>query len=224
MFAAMLEVNPKPEQFNAYLGMAKVLRPELEKIDGFIDNNRYASLTREGWLLSLSSWRDEKALVRWRSQAAHHKIMQAARDRVFSDYRLRIGQVLSDNQLPAGQVLIEQRLDVTETGRGTAVTLHEGKFSPDGVKQAGAEAVAKSLGVDTSAAGLVAWDVFDALMTPGDVIAVVTWRDQAAAEAFEREAATADGLRQRNVRIIREYGMFDRREAPQYFAEAQRTQ
>jgi heme-degrading monooxygenase HmoA len=224
MFAAMLEVNPKPEQFNAYLGMAKVLRLELEKIDGFIDNNRYASLTREGWLLSLSSWRDEKALVRWRSQAAHHKIMQAARDRVFSDYRLRIGQVVSDNQLPAGQVLIEQRLDVTEAGRGTAVTLHEGKFSPDGVKQAGAEAVAKSLGVDTSAAGLVAWDVFDALMTPGDMIAVVTWRDQAAAEAFEREGATADGLRQRSVRIIREYGMFDRREAPQYFAEAQRTQ
>jgi heme-degrading monooxygenase HmoA len=224
MFAAMLEVNPKPEQFNAYLGMAKVLRPELEKIDGFIDNNRYAGLTREGWLLSLSSWRDEKALVRWRSQAAHHKIMQAARDRVFSDYRLRIGQVVSDNQLPAGQVLIEQRLDVTETGRGTAVTLHEGKFSPDAVKQAGEEALAKSLGVDTSAAGLVAWDVFDALMTPGDVIAVVTWRDQAAAVAFEREAATADGMRQRNVRIIREYGMFDRREAPQYFAVAQRTQ
>ncbi|MDE1010207.1 MAG: antibiotic biosynthesis monooxygenase [Paraburkholderia fungorum] len=224
MFAAMLEVNPKPEQFNAYLGMAKVLRLELEKIDGFIDNNRYASLTRDGWLLSLSSWRDEKALVRWRSQAAHHKIMQAARDRVFSDYRLRIGQVVSDNQLPEGQVLIEQRLDATETGRGTAVTLHEGKFSPDGVKQAGAEAVAKSLGVDTSAAGLVAWDVFDALMTPGDMIAVVTWRDQAAAEAFERESATADSLRQRSVRIIREYGMFDRREAPQYFAEAQRTQ
>ncbi|QBR03858.1 antibiotic biosynthesis monooxygenase family protein [Paraburkholderia pallida] len=224
MFAAMLEVNPKPEQFNAYLGMAKVLRPELEKIDGFIDNNRYASLTREGWLLSLSSWRDEKALVRWRSQAAHHKIMQAARDRVFSDYRLRIGQVVSDNQLPAGQVLIEQRLDVTETGRGTAVTLREGTFSPDWVKQAGAEAVAKSLGVDTGAPGLVAWDVFDALMTPGDVIAVMTWRDEAAAEAFERDAATADGLRRRNVRIIREYGMFDRREAPQYFAEAQRTQ
>ncbi|WP_207002528.1 antibiotic biosynthesis monooxygenase family protein [Trinickia mobilis] len=224
MFAAMLEVNPKPEQFNAYLGMAMVLRPELEKIDGFIDNNRYASLTREGWLLSLSSWRDEKALVRWRSQAAHHKIMQAARDRVFSDYRLRIGQVVSDDQLPAGQVLIEQRLDVTATGRGTAVTLREGKFSPDWVKRAGAEGVAKSLGVDTRAPGLVAWDVFDALTTPGDVIAVVTWRDQAAAQAFEHDAATADGLRQRNVRIIREYGMFDRREAPQYFAEAQRTQ
>jgi heme-degrading monooxygenase HmoA len=221
MFTAMLEVKPIPEQFDAYLGMARMLRPELEKIDGFIDNNRYASLTREGWLLSLSSWRDEKSLIRWRSQETHHKIMQAARDRVFSDYRLRIGQTVSDSKLPAGQVLREQRLDVTETGQGKAVTLHDGKFSPDWVKQSSAEGVAKSLGVDTSAPGLVSWDVFDALMAPGDVIAVVTWRDHAAAEAFERNAPAADILRLRNIRIIREYGMFDRREAPQYFKAAQ---
>lgn len=222
MFSAMLEVNPKPEQFDAYLGMAKMLRPELEKIEGFIDNNRYASLTREGWLLSLSSWRDEKSLVRWRTTTAHHKIQQAARERVFADYRLRIGQVVSDNQLPAGQVLREQRLDVTEAGRGTAVTLLDAKCSPAWLKQTGAEGVAKSLGVDTNAPGLVSWDVFDALMTPGDVIVVVTWQDQAAVEAFERAAQTTDGLRQRSIRIVREYGMFDRREAPQYFEEVQR--
>ena len=82
--------------------------------------------------------------------------------------------------------------------------------------------MAKSLGVDTSAPGLVSWDVFDALMTPGDVIVVVTWRDHAAVEAFERDATMADGSRLRNIRIVREYGMFDRREAPQYFEEVQR--
>jgi heme-degrading monooxygenase HmoA len=224
MFAAMLEVNPKPEQFDAYLGMAKMLRPELEKIDGFIDNARYASLTREGWLLSLSSWRDEKSLIRWRTEQKHHKTMQAARDRVFSDYRLRIGQVVSDTQLPAGHVLLEQRLDVTETGQGTAVTLHEGHLSPEWVKSSSPEEVAKALGVDTGAPDLVYWDVFDALMTPGDVIAVVTWRDHAAAEVFQSRAAKADHLRERNIRIVREYGMFDRREAPQYFAEVQRSQ
>jgi heme-degrading monooxygenase HmoA len=221
MFSAMLEVHPIPAQFDAYLGMAKMLRPELEKIDGFIDNNRYASLTREGWLLSLSSWRDEKALIRWRSQETHHKIMQAARDRVFSDYRLRIGQTVSDTHVPAGQVLREQRLDVTEVGQGTAVTLHDGKFSPEWLKANGAEAAAKALGVDTDAPGLVSWDVFDHLVTPGDVIAVVTWRDHAAAEAFLGTAAAEDAPRLRNIRIVREYGMFDRREAPQYFKEAQ---
>jgi hypothetical protein len=77
--------------------------------------------------------------------------------------------------------------------------------------------VVKSLGVDTSAPGLVTWDVFDALMTPGEVIAVVTWRDQAAAETFERNTTPADQARLRNIRVVREYGMFDRREAPQYF-------
>ncbi|SOE75130.1 Heme-degrading monooxygenase HmoA [Burkholderia sp. OK233] len=221
MFSAMLEVHPIPEQFNAYLGMAKMLRPELEKIDGFIDNNRYASLTREGWLLSLSSWRDEKALIRWRSQETHHQIMQAARDGVFSDYRLRIGQTLSDTHVPAGQVLREQRLDVTEVGQGTALTLHDGKFSPEWLKENGAEAVAKSLGVDTNAPDLVSWDVFDALLAPGEVIAVLTWHDHAAAEAFLGKTATGDASRLRNIRIIREYGMFDRREAPQYFKKAQ---
>src|SRR5580692_2176031 len=192
MFTAMLEVKPIPDQLDVYLGMAKMLRPELDKIDGFIDNNRFASLTREGWLLSLSSWRDEKSLIRWRTETTHNKIMQAARDRVFSDYRLRIGQTVSDTQVPAGQVLREQRLDVTETGEGTAVTLHDGKFSPEWVKEASAEAVAEALGVDASAPGLVSWDVFDALLAPGDVIAVVTWCDHAAAETFLGEAATAD--------------------------------
>ena len=221
MFSAMLEVHPIPEQVDAYLGMAKMLRPELDKIDGFVDNNRYASLTREGWLLSLSSWRDEKSLVRWRTEATHNKIMQAARDRAFSDYRMRIGQTVSDTHVPEGRVLLEQRLDVTETGQGKAVTLHDGKFSPEWVKQSDAEAVAKALGVDTNATDLVSWDVFDALMAPGDVIAVLTWRDQAAAEAFLVKAATADASRLRNIRIVREYGMFDRREAPQYFKEVQ---
>jgi hypothetical protein len=31
-----------------------------------------------------------------------------------------------------------------------------------------------------------------------------------------------EGVRLRHVRIIRDYGMFDRREAPQYFAEVAR--
>jgi heme-degrading monooxygenase HmoA len=224
MFTAMLEVKPISDQLDVYLGMAKMLRPELDKIDGFIDNNRFASLTREGWLLSLSSWRDEKSLIRWRTETTHNKIMQAARDRVFSDYRLRIGQTVSDTQVPAGQVLREQRLDVTETGEGTAVTLHDGRFSPEWVKEASAEAVADALGVDASAPGLVSWDVFDALLAPGDVIAVVTWRDHAAAEAYLSQAKTAEVSRRRNIRIVRQYGMYDRREAPSYFKEVQPKQ
>ncbi|SAK47449.1 Antibiotic biosynthesis monooxygenase [Caballeronia catudaia] len=223
MFSAMLEVNPIADQFDAYLGMANMLRPELEKIDGFMDNTRYASLTRDGWLLSLSAWRDEKSLVRWRTATKHHKIQQAARDRVFADYRLRIGQIVADTRVPDGHALTEQRLDVTETGAGKAVTLLDAKRAPEWVRQAGPQSVASSLGLDIEAPGLVAWDVFDALLAPGEAIVVATWRDQAAADAFEHDVARPEDVRLRHIRVIREYGMFDRREAPQYFEEAKRA-
>ena len=64
MFSVIFEVHPRPEQRDNYFGNAKMLRPELEKVDGFADNIRYRSLTREGWILSLSSWRDERLLER----------------------------------------------------------------------------------------------------------------------------------------------------------------
>jgi heme-degrading monooxygenase HmoA len=114
MFAVIFEVNPKAEQWDTYLGYAKLLRPELEQIDGFIDNERFSSLRRRGWVLSLSTWRDEKAVVRWRTAARHHDVQQKGRADVFSDYHLRVGEIIADNRLPAGQKLREQRFDETQ--------------------------------------------------------------------------------------------------------------
>ena len=51
MFSVLFEVHPKPDQWDAYLGYGKALKPELERIEGFVDNVRYRSLGREGWLL-----------------------------------------------------------------------------------------------------------------------------------------------------------------------------
>src|SRR3954463_2221036 len=76
MFSVIFEVHPRPEQWDAYLGSARVLRPDLEQVEGFIDNIRYRSLTRDGWILSLSGWRDEKALVRWRTRMRHHIVQE----------------------------------------------------------------------------------------------------------------------------------------------------
>jgi hypothetical protein len=53
MFSVIFEVHPNQDQWNAYLDNAKMLRPQLEEVDGFIDNIRYKSLTRDGWILSL---------------------------------------------------------------------------------------------------------------------------------------------------------------------------
>jgi heme-degrading monooxygenase HmoA len=220
MFSVIFEVHPKPEQWDAYLGLGKMLKPELEKIEGFVDNIRYRSLRHDGWLLSLSDWRDEKALVRWRTQARHHVVQEKGRSDIFLDYHLRIGQLTLDTRPPEGCVLSEQRLDETETGDATTITLIDAKRPPEWVKESKPDDVAKLLGLPAGASGLVAWDVFDAVLTPGDIILLISWRDQAAAKTFESTVPLQNGARLRRVRVVRDYGMFDRREAPQFYSDA----
>jgi heme-degrading monooxygenase HmoA len=218
MFAVLFEVHPHTERWDDYLGYAKMLRPELEAIDGFVDNIRYRSLTRSGWILSLSSWRDEKALVRWRTRARHHEVQVKGREEVLADYHLRVGQLTQDTHLPTGYRLDEQRLDVTEVGEGTTVTLSvpSTPYQDGALEESAAEAVAKTLGLHTGAAGLTSWDVFDSVLEPGNPILLTSWVDARAATAAP---TTATDIRQRTVRVVRDYGMFDRRENPQYYPE-----
>ncbi len=210
MFAVLFEVQPKSEKWDEYLGIAKLLKPELEAIDGFVENIRYRSLTRAGWLLSLSIWRDEKALVRWRTQAVHHGAQETGRFEVFGDYHLRVGELEGSGST--------ERSDATEVGAGTVVTLIDAKQPTDRVKDAVPAGIAAALGLRPDAAGLVAWDVFEAILTPGDVLLMMTARDQAAARAMSPQ----DSTQLRRVRILRDYGMFDRREAPQYYPDVAR--
>jgi heme-degrading monooxygenase HmoA len=216
----IFEVQPKPEQWNAYLENAKMLRPELVQIDGFVDNIRYKSLTREGWILSLSGWRDEKAVVRWRTTMRHHMVQEKGRSEILLDYHLRVGQLTQDTRIPEGCTLEEQRLDETIVGKGTTVTLIDGKRPPEWLNKIKPDDVALWLGLAPESPGLVAWDIFDAVLTPGDIILLVLWKDKADAETFERKTALQDGARLRRVRVVRDYGMFDRREAPQYYPDA----
>jgi len=219
MFSVIFEVHPRRDRWDAYLTNAKMLRPELEGVDGFVDNIRYRSLTREGWILSLSGWRDEKAVVRWRTRVRHHEMQERGRTEIFSGYRLRVGQITRDTRVPAGHAIEEQRLDVTEVGEGTTATLVDVSRPTDWVNRTGADDAARWLGLAPDATGLVAWDVFDAVLTPGDVILLATWRSQTFADDFANTASLPANARLRQVRVVRDYGMFDRREAPQYYPD-----
>lgn len=222
MFAVVFEVQPGPGRWDPYLGIARMLRPELEGIDGFVDNVRWRSLTREGWLLSLSSWRDEKSVVRWRVHARHHGAQEQGRNGVFADYWLRVGQFTHDTRLPEGSELREQRLEESEAGLGTTATLIDAADLPDGLDPARPEEVAAWLGLRPDADGLLAWDVFEAILTPGHVVLLLSWRGAADAERFEAASTTDGRARRRRVRIVRAYGMFDRGEAPQYYPAVER--
>jgi heme-degrading monooxygenase HmoA len=96
MIAVIFEVWPAEGQRQSYVDHAARLRPELEKIDGFVSVERFQSITDPGKLLSLSFWRDEEAVARWRNHVLHRATQTAGRSGVFRDYRLRVAAVIRD--------------------------------------------------------------------------------------------------------------------------------
>jgi heme-degrading monooxygenase HmoA len=96
MIAVIFEVVPAPGRRQEYLDLAAQLRPELERMDGFISVERFASLTDESKVLSLSFWRDEDAVRRWRNLESHRAAQARGRGGVFAQYRLRVAGVIRD--------------------------------------------------------------------------------------------------------------------------------
>ena len=96
MIAVIFEVLPAEGRRQHYLDLAAELRPELERIDGFISVERFQSITDPGKMLSLSFWRDEAALAAWRNHAGHRRTQAKGRAGIFQDYRLRIAGVMRD--------------------------------------------------------------------------------------------------------------------------------
>ena len=96
MIAVIFEVWITPERQQDYLSIAARLKPELERMDGFISIERFQSLSEGGKILSLSFWRDEASVKAWRNHADHRKAQAAGRESIFRDYRLRIVSVLRD--------------------------------------------------------------------------------------------------------------------------------
>ncbi len=168
-------------------------------------------------MLSLSIWRDEKAVIRWRTQAEHHGAQERGRFEVFADYRLRVGEITADSA--PGIALAQQRFDETQTGDAKAVTITV--LPPRaGAASAASTDLAAQLGLHAGADGLVDHEAWESIYTPGKLLLLAAWRAAAAAQAWTpaQPAGTAPP-HHRQVRIIRDYGMFERREAPQFYPD-----
>ncbi|MBD2415716.1 hypothetical protein FACHB389_25775 [Nostoc calcicola FACHB-389] len=216
MFVVIFEVKPKTEQWEEYLSLAKLLRPELEKIDGFIDNERFSSTKHRGKILSLSTWRDEKSLIRWRTHTLHHNVQDKARSTILVNYHLRVGEVFSDTQPPLGHKVQEQRFDETETGEAKTVVIAEAWQE---------ESTLHSSEKIRESTGFVSEEIFESIYQPGKFLQMTGWTDiDAASVAKDQLLVSGNRSRYREVRVIRDYGMSDRVEAPQYHPEVELTQ
>ena len=86
------------------------------------------------------------------------------------------------------------------------------------------EHLAARLGLNPDAAGLADQDLFESIYHPGKLLLLATWRSAPAAANWTPDPSSGLGkLRHRRVRVIRDYGMHDRREAPQFYPEVPRA-
>jgi heme-degrading monooxygenase HmoA len=215
MFAVIFEVQPKKDHWDDYLNLAKQLRPKLEAIDGFIDNERFGSAKVEGRLVSLSTWRDEKSVVRWRTQGEHHGVQEKGRFQVFEDYHLRVGEIVFDSAPAEGNQVVAERFDETEIGEAKICTLTEVSLA---AKPKSTGQLIRHLQLDPRADGLLDCELFESITNPGKLLVLGSWRDHAAAKTWDPlPFEGAADIRHRQVRVIRDYGMVDRCEAPQFY-------
>ena len=236
MFAVIFEVNPKPERYDEYLDLATMLRPDLDTIDGFLSIERFASQSRPGWILSLSFWRDEAALVRWRTHELHHKVQEKGRFAVFRDYRLRVAQVVADDSPGAEPRRPDRRSAYNDTRAHPPTFVAVLEVAPAGGQRSARIDGAAGADADTGRMdGCLGIERFDSIYVEGKYACLASWRDEATAMAWHDRvmgsvasgamaAAPVAGVHLRMTEVERDYGMFARAEAPQYYSPVARLE
>jgi heme-degrading monooxygenase HmoA len=96
MIAVIFEFTAAEGRFADYKQLAEGLGEEVRKFDGFISIERFQSISDPARFVSLSFWRDEEAVRRWRNLQKHREAQAKGRGSIFSAYRLRVCEVLRD--------------------------------------------------------------------------------------------------------------------------------
>ena len=96
MIAVIFEFTPIEGRFADYKALADGQAEDVRNFDGFISIERFESITNKGKFVSLSFWRDEEAVRKWRNLQKHREAQKKGRGGIFRSYRLRVAQVLRD--------------------------------------------------------------------------------------------------------------------------------
>jgi heme-degrading monooxygenase HmoA len=99
MIAVIFEFTPAEGRFADYKALAEGLGEEVRNFDGFISIERFESISSQGKFVSLSFWRDEEAVRKWRNVLKHREAQKRGRGGIFKSYRLRVAQVLRDYEM-----------------------------------------------------------------------------------------------------------------------------
>jgi heme-degrading monooxygenase HmoA len=96
VIAVIFEFTAAEGRFPDYKALAEGLSDEVRKVDGFLSIERFQSISDPTRFVSLSFWRDEEAVRKWRTLQKHREAQAKGRGGIFSEYRLRVCTVLRD--------------------------------------------------------------------------------------------------------------------------------
>ena len=207
MIGLFFEVQTRPGHRDQYLELAASLRPALDANGGCLFIDRFQSLSREHLLLSYQIWQDEGALTAWRVHAKHHRVQEIGREAVFSDYRIRIAQVIHEARADKPLWQPKRRTPYNDPARRAPTYV------------LAAESKTDTLPVKTE------WshDAFASVYREGQFAHLFDVPDLQLAIAFgERLFAEPTTEYVRIFEVMRDYGMYERSEAPQYYPAVER--
>ncbi|MBI1384938.1 MAG: hypothetical protein GC150_08525 [Rhizobiales bacterium] len=204
MLVLLFEVVPHPGHEEHYLERAAQLRPRLAAHPGLLFLERYRSLRESARILSHQLWATEQDLAAWRADGPHRRAQSDGRNVHFADYRIRVATVLarqSVSPLPGTGEASGGSADVGENGGPAPARLLLVLASEHGTPDADAEG-----------------DHYRSIYETRrhvTIRSVAGFRDgnEGLVRHMRSEGATAAML----CRVERDYGLHERREAPQTF-------
>ncbi|GKQ49211.1 antibiotic biosynthesis monooxygenase [Bradyrhizobium sp. Ce-3] len=208
MISQFFEVQIKDGHVNRYMDLAASLKPALNAMGGCLFIDRFESLTRKNLLLSYQIWQDEGAMTAWRVDAGHHAVQKIGREDVFSDYRIRIAQVIHEARPDRPIWQPERRTPYNDPARRAPTYV------------IASESTNAELPVETQ------WrhDSFRSMYRDGQFAHLVDLPDYQSGLEFGARLFTDPTTEYfRIFEVMRDYGMYDRGEAPQYYPPVPRS-
>jgi heme-degrading monooxygenase HmoA len=191
--SVLFDVLPKPGHVDQYFSMAAHLKPIVEKNPGFLSVERFANLQKPNWYLSFSCWKNEESLAQWRCQPDHNGAQVCGRNQVFDDYRLRVS---AKKQI---QELVESR-------SRELILLLIGQL--DAVQEV---ASSSTLSQHQSKA-------YQGVLNPKRGLSIYEFAPNASIDDDLFCMKDSESIEIHWFSVVRDYGMFNRAEAPTQFA------
>jgi len=209
MIGLFFEVQTRPGHADQYLELAASLKPALEASGGcrFID--RFRSLTRENLLLSYQIWQDEGSMTAWRAHGYHHEVQKAGREKVFSDYRIRVAQLIHEARPGQPVWQPDRRTPYNDPARRRPTYV------------LAAESKSARVPVETE------WrrDAFASVYRDRHFAHLIDLPDQHSGVEFGARLFADPTIEYFRVfEVMRDYGMYERTEAPQYYPPVRKEQ